>query len=171
MSNPIGKTPVYIHHNISAEESGHIELEVLNRNFNSGKYAIALCVGDDVERTVYAYTQLDHGDAVANMSCAIQLQKPIIQGQTGVKLKVKYDVLDGVEPNKNGDTLCLYDISKKSEITLAGYYKIQSNLDHGFCEFEIDKLYSSEQLSIGYYRGNFLGACAAQQEVVIENIN
>lgn len=35
----------------------------------------------------------------------------------------------------------------------------------------MDSLYAGEQLTLGYYLGYILGACAAHETVIIDNLN
>ncbi|WP_100751776.1 hypothetical protein [Vibrio salilacus] len=170
LTSPVGRAPIYTQHNVVASLEGHIEVEVPSCNFLSGEYTVALCVGSDPERTICSYNHLNHGSVVAPLNCSMSLVEPISQTQTGFKLKVQYSLLEGMNPKVNGDRICLYDITG-TEIALAGFYNMESSQYAGYCEFEIDSLYAGEQLTIGYYLGNILGACAAHETVLIDSLN
>ncbi|HDM8069973.1 TPA: hypothetical protein ACK21Z_000739 [Vibrio harveyi] len=170
LNSPVGRTPLFTQHNVISSHEGSVELDVAGCNFLSGEYTIALCVGSTPERTICSYSHLNHGAVIAPMCCTISLVEQIVQTQTGFKLKVKYSLLEGMDPKANGDTLCLYDITG-NEFKSAGFYRIEETQYAGYCEFEIDSLYAGEQLTLGYYLGNILGACAAHETVIIDSLN
>ncbi|EMQ55805.1 hypothetical protein VCEM1676A_000441 [Vibrio cholerae O1 str. EM-1676A] len=75
-----------------------------------------------------------------------------------------------MDPKANGDTLCLYNIIG-NEFKSTEFYRIEETQYAGYCEFEMDSLYAGEPLTLGYYLGNILGACAAHETVIIHILN
>ncbi|MGF1726867.1 hypothetical protein [Photobacterium nomapromontoriensis] len=168
LDSPIGKTPVMEFHDITASNENNNCTLTTSMDLLSGNYTIALSVGENIPRTLCSYIQLNHGDVIGSFNSNLYLES-IIETQLGFEINIRFDVLAGIKPVQNGDYIIIYDVTGKA--ARIGFQEINHDHAEGIQTVYLDSLNAGAQITIGYYCGNYLGACAAKQRIMISQLN
>lgn len=168
LDSPVGKTPIVEFHDIAASNENSNFALMTTINLLSGNYTVALSVGENMPRTLCSYIQLNHGDIAGYFSSGIYLES-IIETQIGFEINIRFHVIAGIKPVQNGDYIIIYDVTGKA--TRIGFHAINHDHAEGIQTILVDNLNAGAQITIGYYCGNFLGACASKQRFIINQLH
>ncbi|CAM1371766.1 conserved hypothetical protein [Tenacibaculum litopenaei] len=166
LDNPVGRTPAETF-TVQPSDNGQVTINS-KFNFKSGQFIIGLSVSiNHVPQTLCSYLKLINGKDGANFHESIEVLA-ISANNMGFELEIQSSALSGINPKQNGDSIFLFQTTPEYK-QIKGV-RVQSTTNNAITLLTTDELNEGGQYMVGYYCGNWQGACSSKQKFIINNI-